>query len=87
MSDKFIVILGISIMAILFMPVIVGEYQKSQCRIEAIKAGVEADKINTACGLKWRYKVYPTGFLDGSLPVVFAPDGNVRGFFFATIML
>ena len=28
------------------------QYQKSQCRIEAIRAGVEADKINAACGLK-----------------------------------
>lgn len=28
------------------------EYNTKQCRIEAIKAGVEADKINTACGVK-----------------------------------
>ena len=28
------------------------QHGKSQCRIEAIKAGVEADKINAACGLK-----------------------------------
>ena len=28
------------------------DYQHSQCRIEAIKAGVEADKINVACGVK-----------------------------------
>lgn len=28
------------------------QHGKTQCRIEAIRAGVEADKINTACGLK-----------------------------------
>ena len=52
METKWMVILGISVMTILFSPVIVGEYQKSQCRIEAIRAGVEADKINTACGVR-----------------------------------
>jgi len=37
------------------MPMIgiaLSDYQHSQCRIEAIKAGVEADKINMACGVK-----------------------------------
>jgi len=30
----------------------VEKYSESQCRIEAIKAGVEADKVKTACGIK-----------------------------------
>lgn len=30
----------------------IDQYNKSQCRIEAIKAGVEADKIDRACGVK-----------------------------------
>lgn len=52
MSDKWIVILICSVVFLMFAPVGCMEYQKYQCRIEAIKAGVEADKINTACGLK-----------------------------------
>ena len=52
METKWMVILGISVLTIMFSPIMVGEYQKSQCRIEAIKAGVEADKINLACGVK-----------------------------------
>lgn len=36
----------------MFAPMGCMEHGKSQCRIEAIKAGVEADKINTACGIK-----------------------------------
>ena len=28
------------------------QYSQSQCRIEAIKAGVDADKIKLACGIK-----------------------------------
>ena len=28
------------------------EYSHNQCRIEAIKAGLDADKINSACGVK-----------------------------------
>ena len=27
-------------------------HSQNQCRIEAIRAGVEADKINSACGIK-----------------------------------
>ena len=50
--DKWIAICAVGVMGVLFAPVIVMEHSKSQCRIEAIKAGVEADKINTACGIK-----------------------------------
>jgi hypothetical protein len=28
------------------------KYAEKQCRIEAIKTGVEAEKINQACGVK-----------------------------------
>ena len=52
MSDRGWAILILVFMTLLFSPVIIGEYSKSQCRIEAIKAGVEADKINQACGIK-----------------------------------
>jgi hypothetical protein len=52
MDNKWIAIACIGIMGMLFSPVIVMEYSKYQCRIEAIKAGVEADKINMACGVK-----------------------------------
>lgn len=32
------------------LPLGIERFQKNTCRIEAIKAGVEADKINMACG-------------------------------------
>ena len=50
--DKWIAILCIGVAVAMFAPLSIMEYSKSQCRIEAIKAGVEADKINTACGVK-----------------------------------
>lgn len=50
--DKWIAICAIGVMGALFSPVVVMEYSKYHCRIEAIKAGVEADKINMACGIK-----------------------------------
>ena len=50
--DKWIAICAIGVMGTLFAPVIVMEYSKANCRIEAIKAGVDADKINMACGVK-----------------------------------
>ena len=49
--DKWSTIFLMVLVAGLFSPIIVSEYQTSQCRIEAIKAGVEADKIKTACGI------------------------------------
>ena len=50
--DKWIAICVIGVIGTLFAPIGVTEYSKYQCRIEAIKAGVEADKINMACGVK-----------------------------------
>ena len=52
MSDKWIVILVVGIAVAMFSPLVIMEYSKANCRIEAIKAGVEADKINVACGIK-----------------------------------
>ena len=52
MSDRWIVILIFGVLFLMFAPIGCMEHQKHQCRIEAIKAGVEADKINAACGLK-----------------------------------
>jgi hypothetical protein len=52
MEAKWIAILTVGLATAMFAPLAVTEYGKSQCRIEAIKAGVEADKINTACGIK-----------------------------------
>ncbi len=50
--DKWIAICAVGVTAAMFAPLGITEYSKSQCRIEAIKAGVEADKINMACGVK-----------------------------------
>ena len=52
MSDRGWAILAVVVFTLLFSPLIISEYSKGQCRIEAIKAGVEADKINVACGIK-----------------------------------
>jgi hypothetical protein len=52
METKWLAIMWVGIVAAMFTPLAVSEHGKSQCRIEAIKAGVEADKINTACGVK-----------------------------------
>ena len=50
--DKWTAIFLVGFCVAMFTPLGIMEYNKSQCRIEAIKAGVEADKINTACGVK-----------------------------------
>jgi hypothetical protein len=52
MSEKWWAITSICFLVGVFSPLAIKEYSQSQCRIEAIKAGVEADKINTACGVK-----------------------------------
>ena len=49
MSDRNWAIFGIVLVALMFSPLFIEQYTKNQCRIEAIKAGVEADKITTAC--------------------------------------
>jgi len=52
MSDRWIVILIALVLFTMIGPLVLMDSQKNQCRIEAIKAGVEADKVNTACGIK-----------------------------------
>ena len=52
MEVKWFAIAMAVIFGLMFVGMGVDQYSKSQCRIEAIKAGVEADKINLACGLK-----------------------------------
>lgn len=48
--EKWIIIAMMLLFGILMTGLGVAEYSKIQCRIEAIKAGVEADKIALACG-------------------------------------
>ena len=50
--DKWSMIFLMVLVTGMFSPVIVSEYGQHQCRIEAIKAGIEADKIKQACGIK-----------------------------------
>lgn len=50
--DKWMSIMLAVVFSAMFTPLAVEKYGESQCRIEAIKAGVEADKIKTACGIK-----------------------------------
>ncbi len=52
MSDKWIVICIIAVSVAMFAPLMIMEYSNGNCRLEAIRAGVEADKIKTACGIK-----------------------------------
>ena len=52
MEVKWFAIAMAVIFGLMFVGMGVEQYTKSQCRIEAIKAGVEADKISQACGLK-----------------------------------
>ena len=52
MSDGWIATLVIAFVLAMFSPLLITEHGHNQCRIEAIKAGIEADKINTACGIK-----------------------------------
>jgi hypothetical protein len=50
--DKWIAICVVGVIGAMFAPLGIIEYSRANCRIEAIKAGVDADKINTACGVK-----------------------------------
>lgn len=50
--DKWTTICIVGFCIAMFAPMAVKEYTETQCRVEAIKAGVEADKINLACGIK-----------------------------------
>jgi len=49
---KWVLLLTILFIGAPMAGLALSDYQHSQCRIEAIKAGVEADKINAACGVK-----------------------------------
>jgi CHASE1-domain containing sensor protein len=49
---KWVLLLVILFIGMPMVGLALSDYQHSQCRIEAIKAGVEADKINVACGIK-----------------------------------
>ena len=50
--DKWAAIFLMVLVTAMFSPMLVDTYQSKQCRIEAIKAGVEVDKINSVCGAK-----------------------------------
>ena len=52
METKWIVIMIVGLAIAMFAPLMIMEYSNGNCRIEAIKAGVEADKIKMACGIK-----------------------------------
>jgi hypothetical protein len=52
METKWIVICILGCCVAMFVPLAITEYSNGQCRIEAIKAGVEADKIKMACGIR-----------------------------------
>lgn len=50
MEDKWIVALVVGFALMMFAPLGVIEYNKAQCRIEAIKASTPADDIIKVCG-------------------------------------
>ena len=52
MEIKWTMISTAVIFGTMFAGMGLDHYSKNQCRVEAIKAGVEADKIKTACGIK-----------------------------------
>ena len=52
MEAKWFAIAMAVVFTAMFAGMGVDQHNKSQCRIEAIKAGVEADKIDRACGVK-----------------------------------
>jgi hypothetical protein len=50
MEDKWIVACILGFVTVMFAPLGIMEYNKAQCRIEAIKASVPADDILKVCG-------------------------------------
>jgi len=50
MEDKWIVICIVGVLAAMFAPIGIMEYNKAQCRIEAIKVSMPADDIIKVCG-------------------------------------
>ena len=47
--DKWVAILLMAFIVGVFSPVVVNEYSKSVCKVEAIKAGMSADDILKLC--------------------------------------
>ena len=47
--DKWISICVVGVVLSMFSPLMVMEYSKKECRIEAIKAGMSADDIIKLC--------------------------------------
>ena len=52
MEVKWISIMCAVVFGSMFVGMGFDHHNKTQCRIEAIKAGVDADKVNVACGIK-----------------------------------
>lgn len=50
MDDKWIVILVIGFATAMFAPLGIIEYNKAQCRMEAIRAQMEPEAIVKVCG-------------------------------------
>lgn len=50
MEDKWIVVCILGFVSAMFAPLGVMEYNKAQCRIEAIKMSTPADDIIKVCG-------------------------------------
>ena len=50
MEDKWIVICVVGFATAMFAPLMIMEYNKAQCRTEAIKAQMPADDITKVCG-------------------------------------
>lgn len=47
--DKWVAMLFMALVVGMFSPVVVSEYSKSTCKVEAIKAGMSADDILKLC--------------------------------------
>lgn len=50
MEDKWIVALVVGFATAMFAPLGIIEYNKAQCRVEAIKVSMPADDIIKVCG-------------------------------------
>lgn len=50
MEDKWIVALVVGFALMMFAPLGIIEYNKAQCRMEAIRAHMPADDITKVCG-------------------------------------
>lgn len=51
MEVKWIMIGAAAIFISMFTAIAIGEYGKSQCQIEGIRAGLTAEFINKTCGV------------------------------------